>query len=49
LIIDETTGEIRVDKKDQSPESILKRVKAILTTQDGKEIQITMEFLKESE
>lgn len=49
LIIDETTGEIRVDKKDQSPENILKRVKAILTTQDGKKIQTTMEFLKGSE
>lgn len=48
LIIDETTGEIRVDRKDQSPESILKQVKAVLTTRDGKEIQTTMEFLEEN-
>jgi len=49
LIIDDMSGEIRVDKKDQSPENLLKRVEAILTTRDGKKIRTSMDFLKNEE
>ena len=46
LIIDDMSGEIRIDRKDQIPANLLKRVEAILTTQDGKKIRTTMDFLE---
>jgi len=44
LIIDNGTGEIRVDRTDQMPSEILKRVEAILTTKDGRKVKSIMDF-----
>ncbi len=41
------TGEIRIDKKDQSPSEIFRKVEAILTRPDGSIVKSTLEFFKE--
>ena len=41
------TGEIRIDKKDQSPSELVKKVESILTKIDGSIIKTTLEFFKE--
>lgn len=41
------TGEIRIDKKDQPPAEILKKVEAVLTKLDGSVVKSTLEFFKE--
>ncbi len=41
------TGEIRIDKKDQSPAEIFRKVESILTKADGSMIKSTLEFFKE--
>ena len=41
------TGEIRIDKKDQYPGEIYKKVEAILTKPDGSIVKSTLEFFKE--
>lgn len=46
LVIDEVSGEIRVDNKDQAPSEILKSIEAILTTKDGQKIKTTMDFFE---
>lgn len=47
IVIDEITSEIRIDKKDQVPNSLLKKIDAVLTTKNGKKIKTTMQFLEE--
>lgn len=47
IVIDEITSEIRIDKKDQVPNSLLKKIDAVLTTKKGKKIKTTMQFLEE--
>ncbi|MBA7700328.1 hypothetical protein ES703_109039 [subsurface metagenome] len=49
VVIDEITSEIRIDKKDRAPNSLLKKIDAILTTKNGKKIKTTMQFLEEEE
>lgn len=39
------TGEIRIDKKDQQPNEIYKKVESILTKNDGSKVKSTLEFL----
>jgi len=41
------TGEIRIDKKDQSPAEIFRKVESILTKSDGSIIKSTLEFFKD--
>ncbi|KKT21217.1 MAG: hypothetical protein UW04_C0008G0005 [Parcubacteria group bacterium GW2011_GWB1_43_8] len=41
------TGEIRIDKKDQSPNEIVKKVEAVLTNLDGSIVKTTLEFFKQ--
>lgn len=41
------TGEIRIDKKGQSPTEIFRKVESILTKADGSIIKSTLEFFKE--
>lgn len=41
------TGEIRIDKKDQSPVEIFRKVESVLTKSDGGTIKSTLEFFKE--
>ena len=41
------TGEIRIDKKDQSPSEIFRKVESILTKLDGSIVKSTLEFFKE--
>ncbi len=41
------TGEIRIDKKDQSPAEVFRKVESILTKSDGSTIKSTLEFFKE--
>ena len=41
------TGEIRIDKKDEDPGEIYRKVEAILTKPDGSIIKSTLEFFKE--
>lgn len=38
------TGEMRIDKKDSPPETLLNKVESILTTKDGKIIKSVYEF-----
>ena len=40
------TGEIRIDKKDQSPNEIVRKVEAVLTNLDGSMVRTTLEFFK---
>jgi len=47
VVIDEITSEIRIDKKNQAPNGLLKKIDAILTTKKGKKIITTMQFLEE--
>jgi hypothetical protein len=46
LIVGET-GEIRIDKRDQPPNEILRRVQSVLTKADGSVVKTTLEFFKE--
>ena len=41
------TGEIRIDKKDQSPNELVKKVEAVLTNLDGSIVKTTLEFFKQ--
>lgn len=41
------TGEIRIDKKDQSPAELFKKIEGVLTRPDGTIIKSTVEFFKE--
>jgi len=41
------TGEIRIDKKDQSPSEIFRKVESVLTKPDGSIVKSTLEFFKE--
>jgi len=41
------TGEIRIDKKDQSPSEIFRKVESVLTKLDGSIVKFTLEFFKE--
>lgn len=41
------TGEIRIDKKDQSPSEIFRKVESVLTKCDGRIVKSTLEFFKE--
>jgi len=41
------TGEIRVDKKDQSPSEIFRKVESVLTKPDGSIVKSTLEFFKD--
>ena len=41
------TGEIRVDKKDQSPSEIFRKVESVLTKLDGNIVKSTLEFFKD--
>ncbi|MEW6103343.1 MAG: hypothetical protein AB1630_05945 [bacterium] len=41
------TGEIRIDKKDQAPGEIFRKVESILTKSDGTIIKSTLEFFRE--
>jgi len=47
LIVGET-GEIRIDKKDQPPSEILRKVQSVLTKPDGSVVKTTIEFFKEN-
>lgn len=40
------TGEIRIDKKDQVPDELVKKVEAVLTNIDGSMVKTTLEFFK---
>ena len=40
------TGEIRIDKEDQSPGELVKKVEAVLTNIDGSIVKTTLEFFK---
>lgn len=46
IVIDEDTGEIRVDPKDAPPSTVLKKIETVLTTWEGNRIQTTMDFLR---
>lgn len=46
LILGET-GEIRIDKKDQPPVELLKKVESVLTIPNGRIVKSTLEFFKE--
>jgi hypothetical protein len=41
------TGEIRIDKKDQPPAEVFRKVESVLTKADGSAIKSTLEFFKE--
>lgn len=41
------TGEIRIDKKDQPPGEVFRKVESVLTKSDGSTIKSTLEFFKE--
>lgn len=41
------TGEIRIDKKDQPPAEVFRKVESVLTKADGSTIKSTLEFFKE--
>ncbi len=41
------TGEIRIDKKDQPPAEVFRKVESVLTKADGSSIKSTLEFFKE--
>lgn len=41
------TGEIRIDKKDQAPMEIFRKVESVLTKFDGSIVKSTLEFFKE--
>jgi len=41
------TGEIRIDKKDQPPNEIFRKVESVLTKLDGGIVKSTLEFFKE--
>jgi hypothetical protein len=41
------TGEIRIDKKDQPPAEVFRKVESVLTKADGSIIKSTLEFFKE--
>lgn len=41
------TGEIRIDKKDQPPAEVFKKVESVLTKPDGSTVKSTLEFFKE--
>jgi len=41
------TGEIRIDKKDQPPAEVFRKVESVLTKPDGSTIKSTLEFFKE--
>jgi hypothetical protein len=41
------TGEIRIDKKDQSPIELIRKVEAVLTIANGNIVKTTLEFFKE--
>ena len=43
------TGEIRIDKKDQAPNEILKKIESVLTIKEGKNIKTTIEFFQKEE
>jgi len=40
------TGEIRIDKKDQHPNEVFRKVESVLTKPDGSTIKSTLEFFK---
>ena len=40
------TGEIRIDKKDQSPSEIFEKVESVLTKLDGNIVKSTLEFFR---
>ena len=41
------TGEIRIDKKDQKPSELIRKVEAILTKPNGEVVKSTLEFFNE--
>ena len=41
------TGEIRIDKKDQSPAEVFRKVESVLTKSDGGIVKSTLEFFKD--
>lgn len=41
------TGEIRIDKKDQPPAEVFRKVESVLTKPDGSAVKSTLEFFKE--
>lgn len=44
IVIDEVTGEIRVDARDSLPAGVVKKIEAVLTTNDGRQIRTVMQF-----
>jgi len=52
LILDDETGEVRIDRKDQPPHDLIKKVETVLTMNTGEKIKSTrasLEFLDEKE
>lgn len=41
------TGEIRIDKKDQNPNEVFRKVESVLTKSDGSIIKTTLEFFRD--
>lgn len=41
------TGEIRIDKKDQPPAEVFRKVESVLTKSDGSTVKSTLEFFKD--
>ena len=41
------TGEIRIDKKDQPPGEVFRKVESVLTKSDGSTVKSTLEFFKD--
>lgn len=41
------TGEIRIDKKDQHPSEIFRKVESVLTRPDGSIVKTTLEFFRD--
>lgn len=41
------TGEIRIDKKDQPPAEVFRKVESVLTKSDGSTVKSTLEFFRE--
>ena len=46
IVIDGTTGEIRVEDNQQAPEEVISKIQTILTLPNGKKIQSTREVLE---
>ena len=47
IVIDETTGEIRVEDNQAEPLELVRKIESIITLKDGKKVRVTRESIEE--